>query len=73
MVVESTTGRALTSLGMCKTVLLGASVMSWLSCAKYLEWYVFVLQISFVPNAPLDPVLFTLHISRYPSTLGLCS
>jgi hypothetical protein len=46
MVGESTTGHVLTSLEMCKIVLPGASVMSWLSCAKYLEWYLQVISVA---------------------------
>jgi hypothetical protein len=38
MVAESATGHVLTSLGMCKIVPLGVSVMNWQSCAKYQEW-----------------------------------
>jgi hypothetical protein len=47
MVVELATGHVLTSREMCKIVLPGISVMSWLSCARYLEWYVSITQIEF--------------------------
>ena len=73
MVAESATGRVLTFLGTCKIVLLGASVMSWQICAKYLEWYDFVLRISLMPNIPMVFVLFTLHILHSPSRTLLFS